>query len=78
MELAREYIQRYIDLGREDALSLYRVFFLHEYANDRENALFYLERALQKGQNLFGLEGRPWLEDIQLDPEYQAMVNRYQ
>ena len=78
-EQAREYIKRhanYVEENRNDGLSFYSLFQLYEYNGDRQDALIYLDQALQKGFDPVDVSHNPWLQDIQLDPNFQTMLRR--
>ncbi len=74
---ARIYFQRYLDLDRQDTYSLYRIFMGYELINDRDSALVYLERALEKGYAYAGGSWGPWFEDVWEDPRGQTILARY-
>ena len=74
---AERYLQRYIDLGIEDARSFYWIGLWFEYIGNRGQALIYLERALENGLPVKSIQPSPWLDGLFDDPAFNALVERY-
>ena len=76
-EEAGTYLQRFLDLDRDNALSLLQLAFLYEYLDDRSNALIVLERALEKDADPEFYRGHPFLDGLFQDSDFEVLIEKY-
>ena len=75
---AQNYLERYLALEAKSGLYWYKVYEIYEYLEDRKNALDALERALELGFEPWFDEWSPWLVDVYDDPDFTALLARYE
>ena len=76
---AKEAIRKIMDIDPNDGMALYNCAGASACLGMKENALAYMESALEKGMmNLIEwIEGDPYLESVRDDPRFREIVSKY-
>ena len=72
---------RIVQRFREEKIQIGWIAYIsarvYEQANDRENALLHIERALEEHFDPYIIDRDPWLEALRQTPEYQQIREAY-
>ena len=74
---AMQYLQRILDLEGQSGQYWNYVYQIYEYMEDREKALAALEEALKLDFEPWYHDWSPWLVDVYDDPNYRALLEKY-
>jgi len=72
-EAARSYINRALVLAPENSAVMYLAAAAYEYLGEREEALRYIEDAIQSGYSISEIRGQPELQDLIADPRFREL-----
>ena len=74
---AQTYLQKYLDLGREDGRALFYIAGLYENLGERDRALEYMEQMFETGYDPSVLENSSYIDSLVQSEAYQTLVARY-
>jgi serine/threonine-protein kinase len=73
-ESARETIDRLIGMEHVEASHLLNVVKTFEILGDREQALFYVGKAIEAGADSSSFVASAWLDEMRTDPAYRRLI----
>ena len=71
---ALDVIDHLLTLERQDARTFVAIGKTYEILGDHDQALHYIEQALEHGFSPQTLEASAWLDELRTDPRYQALL----
>ncbi|TVR15085.1 MAG: tetratricopeptide repeat protein [Balneolaceae bacterium] len=72
-EAARSYISRALQLAPDNSTVMYLTAATFEYLGEREEALYYIKKAIEAGYSISEIKGQPELQNLISDPRFSEI-----